>query len=120
MKIVEKGVMPDGTEIQLEDWRESNTDEYPDLYGFEIGAYPMAQRTSKGGWIQGGRRFRLGISYNAYAGYSNKQVKADYKMLKSGEKNTPRYLGTFLESQERYVVPWHGCRVPILKEEKYV
>ena len=31
MKVIEQAVMPNGTEIQLEDWRENNTREYPDL-----------------------------------------------------------------------------------------
>ena len=36
MNVVERAVMPNGTEIQLEDWRENNTKEYPDLYGLII------------------------------------------------------------------------------------
>lgn len=40
MKVIERVTMSNGTEIQLEDWRESNTKEYPDLYGLTVGAYP--------------------------------------------------------------------------------
>ena len=43
-KIIEKAVMPDGTKIQFEDWRSENTKENPDLYGFQIGAYPIAKK----------------------------------------------------------------------------
>jgi hypothetical protein len=87
MKVIEREAMPDGTEIQLEDWHEHNTSEYPTLYGYEIGAYPEAQRTSKEHFIRGGERFRLTISQNLYAGYTDEMVLADYEALKSGEKS---------------------------------
>lgn len=47
MKIIERCVLFDGAEIQLEDWSEQNTEKYLHLYGFTVGAYPVAQRTSK-------------------------------------------------------------------------
>lgn len=43
MKVLEKALTPDGIEIQLEDWSEHNTAEYPNVYGFTIGAYPIAK-----------------------------------------------------------------------------
>ncbi len=86
MKVIERAVMPNGTQIQLEDWSEHNSAEYPDLYGLTIGAYPEAQRTGRYNLVQGGQRFRLAISNNNYAGYTNDQVKADYDALKCGEK----------------------------------
>lgn len=61
MKIIECAVMPNGIEIQLEDWSDKNTPEFPDLYGLEIGAYPIAKNTGKY-WIRGGETFRLTIS----------------------------------------------------------
>lgn len=87
MNVVERAVMPNGTEIQLEDWRENNTKEYPDLYGLIIGAYPIAKNTGKHRWIESGQTFRLDISMNQYRGYSNDDVKADFEALKSGEKS---------------------------------
>lgn len=51
MKIIEKAIMPDGTSVQLEDWSGNNTKEYPDLYGLEIGAYPIA-KNSYTTWIK--------------------------------------------------------------------
>jgi len=87
MKIIEQSIMLDGTKIQLEDWSENNTEEYPNLYGFEIGAYPIAKNTSKYRWIEGGKKFRLSISQNCYANYTNDNVKADYESLKDGTKN---------------------------------
>ena len=87
MNVVERAVIPNGTEIQLEDWRENNTKEYPDLYGLIIGAYPIAKNTGKHRWIESGQTFRLDISMNQYRGYSNDDVKADFEALKSGEKS---------------------------------
>ena len=82
MKIIERAVMPNGTEIQLEDWSDKNTPEYPDLYGLRIGTYPIAKNTEKYGCIRSGETFRLSI----YIGYSNENVKADFEALKNGEK----------------------------------
>lgn len=86
MKVLEKAIMPNGIEIQLEDWSEHNSEDYPNLYGFTIGAYPEAQRTGLYRFVQGGQKFRLSISNNNYMGYTNDQVRADYEALKSGEK----------------------------------
>lgn len=78
--------MPDGTHIQLEDWSEHNSEKYPDLYGFTIGAYPIAQRTGKYRFVEGGRPFRLTIACNEYAGYNSGKVFVDYIALVEGEK----------------------------------
>lgn len=86
MKILEKAIIPNGIEIQLEDWSEHNTEEYPDLYGLTICAYPIAKNTGKYRWVEGGKRFRLSIHQNKYTGYTNENVKADYEALKNGEK----------------------------------
>lgn len=74
MKILEKSAMPNGTEIQLEDWDGK----------LSIGAYPIAKNGY--GFVKYGDLFRLTISENQYAGYSNENVRADYEKLKSGEK----------------------------------
>lgn len=85
MKIIEHAIMPDGTAILLEDWSDENTEQFPDLYGLTIGAYPIAKNTGKY-WIQGGQPFRLTISQNKYTGYSNDDVRADFEALKNGTK----------------------------------
>jgi len=85
MKIIERAVMPNGTEIQLEDWREHNSEKCPDLYGFEIGAYPVARRTGKYRLVRERDNFRLSIASNIYSGYTIEQLKADYEALKSGD-----------------------------------
>jgi hypothetical protein len=86
MKILKKATMPNGTEIQLEDWSDTNTAECPDLYGLTIGAYPTAKNSSKYKWIEAGNKFRVGISANKYSDYSNDDVKSDFEALKSEEK----------------------------------
>lgn len=42
MKTIERAIMSDGTTIYLEDWSDKNTEEFPDLYGLTIAAYPVA------------------------------------------------------------------------------
>ena len=85
-KIIDRAVLPDGTEIQLEDWHSKNSKEYPDLHGYTIGAYPIAKNTNRSGWIQGGKRFRLTITRNEYAKYTDDMVLVDYEALKNGTK----------------------------------
>lgn len=86
MKVIERATMPDGTEIQLEDWSDKNTKGFPDLYGLMIGAYPIAKNTGKYGWIQSGEPYRISISENKYTSCSNDDVRADFEALKNGTK----------------------------------
>lgn len=86
MKVIEMATMPNGTKIQLEDWSEHNSEEYPNLYGLQIGAYPIARHTGKYRLIEDRENFRLTIAMNEYTGYSNKDVRMDFEALKSGEK----------------------------------
>lgn len=84
MKVIEYATMPNGTEIVLEDWTENNSSEYPNLYGYAIGAFPIAKNTGR--YVKGGEKFRLDISMNPYVGYTNEMVLEDFKALKSGTK----------------------------------
>lgn len=93
MKILEKATMPNGVEIQLEDWREHNQ-------GIQIGAYPIAKNSSKYKWVTSGEKFRLTIAKNEYLGYLDSQIKADFEALKSGKKR--------LEDLSRYF--WNGSK----------
>lgn len=85
-KIIDKAVLPDGTKIQLEDWHDKNSEKYPDLYGYMIGAYPIAKNTGKWRWIRAGESFRLGIGRNEYTKYTDDMVLKDYEALKNGTK----------------------------------
>lgn len=87
MKIIEHAIMPDGTAILLEDWSDENTEQFPDLYGLTIGAYPIAKNTGKYGWIRSGVPFRISISQHKYTDYFNDDVRADFEALKSGIKS---------------------------------
>lgn len=86
MKVIDRAVMSDGTKIQLEDWHDKNTKECPDLYGYTIGAYPIAKNTNKWGLIRRGKTFRLGIAQNKYRNYTDENVLSDYMALKIGDK----------------------------------
>ena len=85
-KIIDRTTAKDGMQIQLEDWSESNTEKFPDLYGYTIAAYPIAQKTSKSCFITGGKEFRLAICHNSYNGYVGEHIKRDYEALKNGSK----------------------------------
>lgn len=87
MQVIDKAVTPDGTKIQLEDWHSENSEKYPDLHGYTIGAYPIAKNTSSSGWIRKGKTFRLGIARSKYANYTDDMVLADYEALKNGSKS---------------------------------
>lgn len=110
MKVIDKARTPDGIEIQLEDWSEHNNAEYPNLYGLTIGAYPIAQRTGKWRLVESNRPFRLTISNNNFAGYTNEQVKADYEALVIGEKKLEDLSSRFWYGQKDM---WYlGMAVP--------
>ena len=46
----------------------------------------MAKNTGKWGWVRAGETFRVTISQNKYAGYTDDMVLADYEALKNGTK----------------------------------
>lgn len=87
MEIIKRDTMPDGTQIQLEDWSGNNTPEYPNLYGYTIAAYPVAKRNSAYSWVLSGKTFLLDISHNHYDGYEGDAILSDYNALVSGDKS---------------------------------
>ena len=105
MKIILKNTLPDGTEIQLEDWSEHNTPEFPNLYGLQIGAYPIAANTGAYRFVRTGERFRLTIAMNSHAGYHNEDVFADYEALVHGKKSLQDLAAHFwnLKKDEWYL-----------------
>lgn len=80
MVVLERGIMPDGTKIQLENWRNTFGDD-----NLGIAAYPVAKR-SVGWFAEKGKHFRLQISANKYFNYFNEMVNADYLALIEGKK----------------------------------
>lgn len=76
-KITRKDTMPDGTHIQIEDWKEV----YPDIdKTIKIAAYPIAQNSSL--WVTKGDTFRLEISCNFS---TDQEVEYIYNGLLSGD-----------------------------------
>lgn len=79
MKVIEHTTMPDGTEVQLEDWSHNNT-------GLTIAAYPVAQNSGAYDWARKGEQFCILIPQNKYTGYSDNDVRTDFEALKNGTK----------------------------------
>ena len=63
-KVIKNGILPNGVEIQLEDWPDRN----PSL---RIAAYPHAVRDGGGFLPHKGELFRLELIYSAHAGDSS-------------------------------------------------
>lgn len=81
MKILQKDLMPDGTKIQLENWKETYNGEI--FNTLSIGAYPIAKHNSKYGFIRVNEKFRLSINRNYN---DDKEVLKDFEALKDGTK----------------------------------
>ncbi len=77
MKIVRKSQMPNGTQIQIEDWREN----YSFIKTFEIGTYPKAKNSSKSGYICSNETFRLTLTRFE----NDEQVEKIFNQLEKGE-----------------------------------
>lgn len=76
MKIIQKSKMPDGTIIQIEDWRE----DYTHIKTLQIGAYPKAKNTSNNNIIEANSKFRLDL-----VGFkNNKEVEDIFNKLEKG------------------------------------
>mgnify|MGYP001041827481 CR=1 FL=1 len=76
MKVIKRTQMPDGTEIQIEDWKEN----YSFIKTISIGAYPKAKNSSETGFIERNRKFRLSLCNFE----SDKQVESIFNQLEKG------------------------------------
>lgn len=94
MVILQKGKIPDGIAIQLEDWslnRAPHPMTPPDLkvskesFCLAIGLYPKA--VQKYNYLAPGETFRLTISANRALNYTDAQLREDYEALLSGTKS---------------------------------
>ena len=89
MNIVIRGIMPDGTSIQIEDW----TCEFPNHY--VTAAYPISKVTLPGAFSPSeGQRFRYGINFESL--YDASECAGS---LMSGKKKLADY-GDCLERRE--------------------
>lgn len=92
MKVLETAKTPEGYDIQVEDW----TKDYSCFKTLSIGAYPIAQRTSDGKWIEGGKPFRLDINrFN-----TNEEVHQAYADLISGVKTLKDFTSQFWNGEK--------------------
>lgn len=65
MKIIQKGTMPDGTAIQIEDW----SDSYNGIHSYAdtIAAYPIAKYSGNGTFSpKAGVKFRADFRFESY------------------------------------------------------
>ncbi len=75
MKIKERNIMPDGTHIQIEDWKA----DYPGIINtLSIATYPKAKNTGKYSWAKRGETFRLEL-LREFA--TDEQVEELYQQL---------------------------------------
>lgn len=111
-KILETAILQDGTKIQLEDWHPCNTKEFPNLYGYMIGAYPIAKNDSKSGFIRRNETFRFHIATNEYAGITDEIILEDWKKLKEGNAKLEDFAEHVTEQKYLYYLgvldemPW--------------
>ena len=85
-EIIARTELKDGTKIQLEDWHPCNTEEYPNFYGYTIGAYPIAKNSSKYNIIRKDETFRFAIERNEYKGITDRMILDDWVSLCKGDK----------------------------------
>lgn len=79
MKILSKGIMPNGTKIQIEEWSES----YKCIpYGSVIASYPKSKVTKSGAFAPKlNQTYRFSFNFN-----SESEAKEAFKELLSGSK----------------------------------
>ena len=88
MKVLEKAFTPEGTTIQIENWKE----DYSHVKTFNIATYPIAKRSSEYKWIEDGKTFRLDIS----RGFNtDEEVKQAFNDLLTGVKTISDFSEQF-------------------------
>lgn len=61
LKIIKKGIMPNGTHIQIEDWSE---DYAFHNYADTLASYPISKETHRGTWApKAGERYRFSFHF---------------------------------------------------------
>lgn len=89
MKIVKKSKMLDGTNIQIEDWK----DVYEFMSIYSIATYPKAKNSSKYGFIENNKNFRLELTRFE----SNEQAEQIFKQLEKGTITLNELSNHFLD-----------------------
>ena len=92
MKVLERAATPDGTKIQIEDWKE----DYSFINVLSIATYPMAKNTSKYRWVESGKTFRLDINkFN-----NDEEVYQAFNNLVNGDKQITDFSEQFFNADK--------------------
>jgi hypothetical protein len=84
MKVLQKGIMPNGTPIQIEEWRE-NYSFVP--YGATIGSYPKSKVSHEGAFApKGNVVYRFAFEFD-----SGEEAETAFKALLEGNKALADY-----------------------------
>ncbi len=79
MKVLKRGTMPDGTKIQIEEWKE-NYSFMP--YGSTIASYPVSKMSHEGQYSpKGNSVYRFQFDFK-----SNEETEQAYNSLTNGNK----------------------------------
>ena len=95
MKILQKGQMPDGTDVQREEWQEN----YDFMaYGATVAAYPIAKESINRPFAPKiGEKFRCAMYFD-----STEKAEECFEQLKNGEKTLKDFKGNF-EKPDRII-----------------
>jgi len=93
MKVLEKGIMSDGTKIQIEEWKE----DYSFMsYGSTLATYPKSKQTLDGSFSPNrNETFRFQLSFN-----SHEETKEAYEKLLNGDGQLNEYACNFKGDNE--------------------
>ncbi|KRT89312.1 MULTISPECIES: hypothetical protein [Bacillales] len=93
MQILKDGVMPDGTEIRMEEWNES----YEFMpYGATIASYPISKSTHKGSFApKEGEGYRFSFNFETH-----EEAKCAFDDLVSGNKTLADFKDKFNGKRE--------------------
>ena len=94
MKIIKQSKMPDGTSMQLEDWKEV----YSHIKTLEIGAYPKAKNSSKGGYVEKNSEFRLSLTNFK----NDEEVESIFEKLEKGIMKLEDLQEHFYDLKDEY------------------
>lgn len=84
MKVLAKGTMPDGTDIQIEDWSENYSFHN---YADTLATYPKSKMTHEGTYApKSGETFRCSFRFGG-----DEEAKAAFKALTEGGKSLSDY-----------------------------
>lgn len=92
MKVLEKGIMPNGTHIQIEEWNE-NYNFIP--YGSILASYPKSKVSYDGSFApKGNSEYRFSFNFE-----SAEEAKKAFDELLSGNKNLSDFADKLYEKK---------------------